>query len=628
MTRWSGAPWPLKVAYGLGLGALAATCLAAIASLVALAGLGQLSWNLQISRLPAWLWYFRADPELRRWLGVGLLSALTCGLLVIMAIAKSQRPPLHGAARWASEADLVRSGLRAAQGVLLGRKNGRLLVSSGEEHVMLYAPTRSGKGVSVVIPNLLNWPDSTVVLDIKRENWEATAGFRAAHGQEVFLFDPLAQDGRTARYNPLAHIDRDDPIAVMDELQKLSVMLFPPPLRADPFWSEAARTGFIGVGAFVASGEQPFSLGVIYRELTDGDPRTRLPMAVKRRQAEGKPVSASCARALNDFCSTSDATFSGIKQTLTSRLNLFLNPRVCAATETSDFDLAQLRDRRISIYLGVSPDNLARVAPLYGLLFQQLIERNARERPTADQRQIKVLVVLDEFARLGHVEAVARGFSYIAGYGLRLLPVLQSPAQLRGEYGVDLAQDIISNCAVEIAFGLKELHVAQELSERLGYYTYTGRSRSRPSLLSRGHRSLTESDQRRALMLPQELMQMPSDRMVVLRAGLAPVLGRKITYWKERAFRDRVRPPPTPAAHSNVAAASEARQTVEPGSATVFSAPLAKMHLPVEPDLSEPNAIDPVGATREAQRRWTEAQVDQGLQSPTRAKERRRDSPD
>ncbi|HQT52557.1 MAG TPA: type IV secretory system conjugative DNA transfer family protein, partial [Phenylobacterium sp.] len=186
--------------------------------LVALAGLGRLSVDLQLAEAPAWLWYFRADPQVRRWVTIGLMSGVMTGLLTGIGIAKSRRPPLHGAARWASEADLHRGGLRAAQGILLGRKNGRLLVSGGEEHVMLYAPTRSGKGVSVVIPNLLNWPDSTVVLDVKRENWQATAGFRAQHGQQVFLFDPLAPDGRTARYNPLGHIDRHDPIVVMDEL--------------------------------------------------------------------------------------------------------------------------------------------------------------------------------------------------------------------------------------------------------------------------------------------------------------------------------------------------------------------------------------------------------------------------
>jgi len=118
---------------------------------------------------------------------------------------------------------------------------------------MLYAPTRTGKGVGVVIPNLLAWPGSVVVLDIKRENFAATAGFRAAAGQTVLLFDPLARDGRTARFNPLGHVDRDDPVAVLDELQRMAAMLFPAHDRADPFWAEAARIGFIGVGGYVAA---------------------------------------------------------------------------------------------------------------------------------------------------------------------------------------------------------------------------------------------------------------------------------------------------------------------------------------------------------------------------------------
>jgi type IV secretion system protein VirD4 len=184
------------------------------------------------------------------------------------------------------------------------------------------------------------------------------------------------------------------------------------------------------------------------------------------------------------------------------------------------------------------------VAPLYNLLFQQLVDLNTRERPAAGRHPIPVLLLLDEFARLGHAETVAKAFAFVAGYGLRLLPVLQSPAQLRAEYGPDLAEEIIANCGAEVAFAPKELKLAQALSERLGAYTCKGQSQSRPSLFGRGSRSLTESDQRRPLMLPQELIQMAPDRLIVLRAGLPPIGGRKIVYWRDKAFRARVRPPP------------------------------------------------------------------------------------
>jgi type IV secretion system protein VirD4 len=556
MTRFANAPWPLKAAYLGTLAAAGVALLGGLAVVIALAGLKRLSADIDPAQVPGWFWYFRHDPQVRRWLGVGVLSAFCGAGVITVGVLRNLRPPLHGAARWASEAELVGAGLRSRQGVVLGRKGGRLLVFGGSEHVMLHAPTRSGKGVGVVIPNLLTWPDSVVVLDVKRENWEASAGFRAAHDQEVVLFDPLDPEGRTARFNPLGHIDRTDVVAVLDELQKLAVMLFPPPQHGDPFWAEAARTGLIGVGAYVAeTPELQFSLGAIYRELTQGEPRARLPEEVRTRADAGRPLSSGCVSAISDFCSASENTFASIKQTITARMNLWLNPRVCAATDASDFDLRDLRERRMSLYLGVSPDNLARVAPLYNLLLQQLVDLNTRERPSADRHAVQVLMLLDEFARLGHAAVIAHGFSYVGGYGLRLLPVLQSPAQLRAEYGADLAEEIMANCGVEIAFAPKELKVAQDLSERLGYWTYAGRSSSRPTLLSKGNRSTTESDQRRALMMPQELIQMDPGRLIVLRAGLPPVRGRKVVYWRERAFRARLLAPPVVPAQPGIAAA-------------------------------------------------------------------------
>ncbi|UQV18947.1 type IV secretory system conjugative DNA transfer family protein [Brevundimonas albigilva] len=217
-------------------------------------------------------------------------------------------------------------------------------------------------------------------------------------------------------------------------------------------------------------------------------------------------------------------------------------PRIDAATSVSDFDLRDLRCGRLSLYLGATPDNMLRIQPLYALLFQQLVDLNSRSLPASSDRP--TLVLLDEFARLGPAPVLAHAFAWVAGYGLRLLAVLQSPSQLRALYGPDLAEDVMTNCGIEIVFAPKELRIAQELSERLGYYTIDGRSRSRPTGLARGQRSTTVSDQRRALMLPQELMQLPQTALIVLKAGLPPVRGRKIAYWRDRIFRLRLRPAP------------------------------------------------------------------------------------
>lgn len=523
------------------------TLLAILAALIALIGLGRFSSDIEPARVPGWFWYYHQDPEVRRWLTVGLsTSGLVSGVLGA-AVLISRRRALHGAARWASGSEQRRAGLRSHCGIVLGRAEGSFLIADGPEHVMLYAPTRTGKGVGVVIPNLLAWPDSVVVLDIKRENFLATAGYRAQAGQIVHLFDPLAPDGRTARFNPLGHVNRADPIAVLDELQRMAVMLFPVHERADPFWAEASRTGFIGVGGYVAATPgRPFTLGEVFRQLTAGDARTRLPRIVAARARENRPLPAPVVAALTDFTSSSENTFASVRQSITTRMGLWLNPRVDAATSASDFDLRDLRNGGLSLYLGATPDNLLRIQPLYALLFQQLVDLNSRALPGPADRP--ALIVLDEFARLGPAPVLAHAFAWVAGYGLRLLAVLQSPSQLRAIYGPDVAEEVMTNCGIEIVFAPKELKIAQELSDRLGFYTMDGRSRSRPMGLSPGRRSTTVSDQRRALMLPQELMQLPQTALIVLKAGLPPVRARKIAYFRERVFQRRLRPAPDLAA--------------------------------------------------------------------------------
>ena len=529
------------IAIALGIAAMLAA-VAASGMLVALFGLGQLSPHLRVERIPYFFWYYRHDPFVRIWFIRGLLlSGVTAAFLIAMLLRR--RASLYGEARFAREAELRREGLRDDHGIILGRKRGRYLIFGGTEHVLLEAPTRSGKGVGVVIPNLLNWRDSVVVLDVKKENWDLTAGFRAEQGQMVFLFDPLDTGCRTARYNPLSYIDRTNPVEVVNELQKIAVMLFPVPERGDPFWTEASRVGFVGIGGYVAATSNlPFTIGEIYRHLTNGDPKVRLPRLVRERDAAGDPLSQACASAIADFTSASDNTFASIKQTITGRLNLWLNPYVDDATSKSDFDLRDLRSRRLSIYLGVSPDNIERIAPLYNLLFQQLVDLNTRD--PAHRQPIEVLVLLDEFARLGRATTIASSIAYIATYGLRLLLVIQSRAQLRAIYGHDEAENIVTNCGIEIAFTPKELKVANELSERLGFYTTKSVSRSRTIHGLLANRSQSEADHRRALMLPQELMQLPREKMLVLRGGIPPILAGKIFYYRRREFTRRLLPAP------------------------------------------------------------------------------------
>ncbi|OYY75801.1 MAG: conjugal transfer protein TraG [Sphingomonas sp. 28-62-20] len=565
MIRLSDARPLTKVAIVAGVLAAVLILCALCAVLVALVGLKQIGPRMQITTVPAWLWYYRGDPLLHLWLQRGALVSGAIAFVILLVILKQGRS-LHGEARFARESEIRHELLRSKSGIIVGQKGGRYLVFGGTEHVLLEAPTRAGKGVGVVIPNLLSWADSVVVLDVKRENWDITAGFRARHGQKVYLFDPLDPEGRTARYNPLSFIDRLDDVDVVNELQKIGGMLFPAPEKADPFWAEAARAAFVGVGALVAANPAlPFTIGEIYRRLTTGDPKVELPKVVEEAQKRGQRLSQACVSALSDFTSASDNTFSGIKQTITSKLSLWLNPYVDAATSETDFDLRQVRRERISIYLGVSPDNIDRIAPVYNLFLQQLIDLNTRELP-ASGGQVPVLLLLDEFARLGKAPVIASAFSYVAGYGLRLLPVIQSRSQPRGIYGADVTDEIIANCGLEVVFTPKELRVANELSERLGFFTMNVKSKSRTIHGMLANRSISESDQRRALMMPQELMQMPKGELLLLRGGIPPVRARKIEYFRSRRFTSRISDPPKVAPRPIVI------PQTKPGSATATGA--------------------------------------------------------
>ena len=510
-----------------------------ITSVVAWIYLGLPSAKFDIFKMPAFFWYYRHDPVVLKALAGGALVGTIIAGLMLWWVAK-QKPPLHGAARFAKEGEIRRAGFRAGDGIVLGKKGGKFLTFGGSEHCIVEAPTRSGKGVGIVIPNLLSWQESVVVLDVKRENWDATAGFRKKYGQAVYLFNPTDAEGQTARYNPLGYIDRTDPDQVVIELQKIATMLFVPPERGEPFWTDSARTAFVGVGAYLAVADQPFTIGSIYRLMATGDTRGFFRRVLDDRSLD---LSQGCRNALADFTSGADNTFAGIVQTVTSKLSLWLNPRVDAATEESDFDLRELRSKRMSIYLGVSPDELDRVAPLYNLLFQQLIDLNVRDLPDV-ATPLKILVILDEFARIGRAQVIASAFSYVAGYGIRLLPVIQSRSQLRAVYGEHVANEIVANCGVEVAFTPKELRVANELSERIGY---VGQESVTKSLTIHGvlaNRSKSMSDQRRALLLPQELMQFPDSELLLLRGGIPPIHGDKIRYYSDGLFRARVEPAP------------------------------------------------------------------------------------
>jgi type IV secretion system protein VirD4 len=598
-----------------------------IVGLVVSAGIGAAAvlWKAHLlnaytpwRKVPAALWALKGYPIVYKPFLVGFSVGLAVTIITIVSTLFS-RQKLHGEARWARVGEVRRGKMLDPAGVVLGKFGRKVMRFGGPEHVMLEAPTRAGKGVGVIIPNLLDWPDSLVVLDIKQENYENTAGYRLkALRQRVVLFNPLDPSGRTARYNPLSYINRRDPVEVINELQKIAAMLYPDPLTGEKFWAEGARTAFLGITAYIAAtvddGEDalPFTLGEVYRQFAAGDAQKRFPKIIAQRKAAGKPLSEGCVSAILDYTSSSANTFTGLRQSVTAKINGWLNPYVDAATSESDFDLSEFRDKRTSLYLGVSPDDLDRVAPIYGLLFQQLIDRNVRELPKGDKHQVKVLVALDEFASLGKCSVLANAFSYVAGYGMRLLPAFQSIEQIQGVYGDKVAADIERNCAVRLVLRPAGLSEAKKISDQLGSYTFKARSRSM-STWGGGGGSTSETEQRRPLMLPQEVELLPENDLIVFRRGMYATYGKKVRFYaeKELAARTRIPPPEMPPIRINPSIAANSLRVI---AATEAVDPTSVSGVPSS---SLPGApAQPAGAAASGLARLNEAAINAAKAAP------------
>ena len=435
--------------------------------------------------------------------------------------------------------------------ILIGKAGGEFVTFPGEEHVALYAPTRSGKGVSCVIPNLLHWPHSAVVLDVKGENWRTTAGYRSEElGQQCYLFDPLAPDGRTAQWNPLSFVDRTAPDC-FNQILRVAQSLFPESTGNSRFWDDAGRFAFAGVACFVA--ENPtlsLDIATVLRLFTSQSATPYLRQAIALALKEDEPFTRATVESINDYLTGGVELVNSIRKNVTTRLSTWFNPRIAAATSVSSFDIAALRSRPMSIYVKVSPSDIELLRPLLSLLFQQIVMLNTKIEPPEDPTYSHpALIVLDEFATLGCMPVLADAFAFIASYGVRMMVICQSPGQLRSDklYGEAGSQNILDNCGIEIVFGTKNSKLAEDLSARAGYNTVDAVTQNRPRFggaLSWSKQSEAIRQHKRAMMLPQEILRMDRAREMVFRAGMAPALVDKIRWFDDPVLQRRYVPAP------------------------------------------------------------------------------------
>jgi len=528
-----------------------------------------------------------------------LVFALTAAFVLVagsgLLMAAPRPRSLHGDARFARRGEISRAGLVGRQGIILGRIGffrGRLLLLDGQQGVALVAPPRAGKGAGIVIPNALAWPGSLVCIDIKKENWTITAGYRSSAGQACYLFDPLSEEGRTARWNPFSYVSSERNRRIND-IQRIASMFYPEVPGADPFWMASARSLFLGIALYIFETPQlPKTIGEVLRQGMASDDEGfghHWKRLIQGRKSGRYPLSSECMRALSDVIDLAPVTASSIRKTFTSRLDLWLNPMLDAATAASDFDLRELRSQRVSIYVGVNPDDLHRLRPVLSLFFEQAIGLQTRELPEHDPRLTnQLLMLLDEAPALGRIPILAESIAYLPGYNVRVALVCQAPSQLREVYGEMNTQTMLKSLGARIVFAPKDYEDAKAISDDLGMTTVKARSRSQPiwstSLRGRGGASVSVSEQRRALLLPQEVRELGPDKEIIFCEGLRPILARKIRYYKDPRFRRRLlSPPASTVATTSSRIALESPVEPQPGAPAAPPLQSAGAIAPVEP---------------------------------------------
>jgi type IV secretion system protein VirD4 len=513
---------------------------------------GLLEWN-------TYLGYLRVLnlPEFQPYLGrvkaggyIGFGLPVLLWLMALYFLARRKKPSIHGDARFAHAGDLNKHGLfkPSANGILVGKFKGNLVRLSGQQFVILAAPTRSGKGVGVVIPNLLEYRESVVVLDIKQENYELTSGWRASQGQEVYLFNPFAENRHTHRWNPLSYVSQDPAFRVSD-LMSIAAMLYPDGSDEQKFWVSQARNAFMAFTLFLFEKwdddekngvplqlrNKP-TLGAVYR-LSSGDGSDL--RQLYQLLAQQTFLSGNAQATFANLLSQANETFASILGTFKEPLNAWINPVLDAATSADDFLLTNVRKKKMTIYIGIQPNKLAESRLIVNLFFSQLINLNTKELPQNNPAlKHQCLLLMDEFTSIGKVEIIASAVSYMAGYNMRLLPVIQSMSQLDATYGKDVSRTLITNHALQIVFAPREQQDANDYSDMLGYTTVRKENITRGREVSRSH-----SEERRALMLPQELKAMGSEKEVFLYEGIPhPVMCEKIRYYQDKYFTARLLP--------------------------------------------------------------------------------------
>ena len=510
-------------------------------------------------------------------------SAVTVGtILLARYLLGGSGSDLHGSARWAATRDVRAAGLIAPRahvpqpvrrlaartrlikprarrvGIYLGiwRSGWRssYLRDCGPGHVLVMAPTRSGKGVGVVVPTLLTWPYSTLVHDLKGENWQLTAGARRRMGQICLKFDPTDTTGASVKYNPLEQVRLHTVHEAEDVQNIVHIIVDPDGKGLNDHWVKtgaALLTGAIlhllyaepnktlrGLAGFLSDPGCTL-MDTIQRMLkTEHDPDGSMSWCDYR----GVPTRTHplVAESMRELLSKSDNERAGVFSTVMSFLSLYRDPIVAANTEYSEFKISDLvnHERPVSLYLVVPMASRDRLRPLTRLILNQIVRtltttlayKNGRAVPA---NRYPLLLMLDEFPMLGRLDVLAEALSLIAGYGIRACLVAQDLTQIHAAYGREEAVTI--NCDTIVAFAPNKMQTAQELSKFVGETTVRHAQRT----VSSGGTSVSEPEVGRPLITPDEVRRLGAGEVLVLPRGQHAIQAERLQYHTQEFFKCR-----------------------------------------------------------------------------------------
>lgn len=439
----------------------------------------------------------------------------------------------HGSARFAARKEVAPLA-KAKTGLLLGRDpdTGALLRYDGPSHLLTMAPTRAGKGVGAIIPNLLAADRSIICVDPKGENARVAGRARDRFGS-VHVLDPFGVTGLpSAAFNPLADLDPDGLDIAEDAAALADALVFDAPGEAgEAHWNEEAKALLTGVILLAVAHEPPArrSLATV-RELLTSAPDVFLTTLGTMQQSEA--AGGLIARAANRHLSKSDREAAGVLSAAQRHTHFLDSPRMAAVMRRSDFRFSELKRSTATVFLVLPPARLSTYSRWLRLLVTQSLAELARlpARPVAP-----VLYLLDEFAALGRLEPVERAFALMAGYGVQLWPILQDIHQLRAAYG-QRASTFLSNAGVLQVFGVNDHDSARLVSDLLGQQTIVFQPMSRALDSEKSGLSLAEHHVGRPLLTPDEVRNLPQDSELLFLAGQRPIVARKLRYFEDREF--------------------------------------------------------------------------------------------